>query len=342
MAQRTLDEIANRETRLLLLAAELAALHDVEDVASLAGRVEFVGERVIGAAASILALTDDVGAFRVVPSPLRRPAAMDAMLTKLRMNKLGESESVRAAIRVAELSDGPLQVPALDLFPGHDLSQLAPEFLVIALTHAHELLGGLLFAVRPDRQVEEIVRIVACHVAVSINQLRRQELARRLHAIDKDLGVPDEQYLRDQLRREVSRARRYDRSVGIAYVDLANRDEIRSAIGDFQTTQLLRRVGAVVLRNIRDTDVLATLRSGYGVIHTDTSKEGTRTSAQRLAVAIRERVGRAFNATPNIQLIVRCAAYPADADTPDDLLEYLFQGGDPVRDRLPSRMHERT
>ena len=44
----------------------------------------------------------------------------------------------------------------------------------------------------------------------------QREEARRLHSVDRCLWMPDEDFLLAQLRREVTRARRYGREVGIA------------------------------------------------------------------------------------------------------------------------------
>jgi len=59
---------------------------------------------------------------------------------------------------------------------------------------------------------------------------------------------------------------------------------------------------------------------GFGIVHTDTSDEGTRISAGRLRNSVVEMVKQRFPEAPELSVSMRMAAFPATAESVEDML----------------------
>jgi diguanylate cyclase (GGDEF)-like protein len=160
---------------------------------------------------------------------------------------------------------------------------------------------------------------------VAISQIREREDARRLHSVDAKLWVPDSHFLLQQFQREVNRARRYGREVGLALIRIDNEADVRERFGDFFTDHLLRRIGSQLLASVRDSDILGALGGAYAVIHTETGLAGTQLSANRLRDQAMEMVRQRFPEVPELRLSVRAVSYPATASSFDALLAALTE-----------------
>jgi diguanylate cyclase (GGDEF)-like protein len=314
---------AAAEGRLLYLAEHLAELHASPDLPWLAGRFEFLGEKALGASLTALAMADERGAFRAAASASPRPALARDLWATLDLDELAANPTAAEAFTLAERGARPLAVAVKDVFPSAGPPPGAEHAIIAPLLFNRELLGVGFFVVASDELTEAIARVLATHTAVAIHQLRQREDARRLHSVDQRLWVPDEHFLLAQLRREVNRARRYDREVGLALLRLDNEADIRAGFGAFFTDHLLRRIGSQLLACVRDSDVLGALDGGYAVIHSETPLAGTQLSAERLRDAVIGMVALRFPEVPALEITVRVAGFPATATTAEELVEEL-------------------
>lgn len=310
------------EGRLLYFAEQLAALHASPDMPWLVGRFEFLGEKAVGASLSVLALPDERGAFRAVRSGSPRPAIARDLWAALEIDDLAANTAAADAFTLAERGGRPLAVRVGDLFP-QATDQHRASAIIAPVLFNRELIGAGLFVVEPDPLAAPIAAALASHLGVAVHQLRQREDARRLHSVDQRLWVPDEQFLLAQLRREVNRARRYGREVGLALLRLENEDDVRARFGAFFTDHLLRRIGSQLLAGVRDSDVLGALDGAYAVIHCETPLAGTRLSAERLRDAVVQMVAQRFPEVPAPDISVRVAAFPDTATTADDMVAAL-------------------
>jgi len=311
------------EGRLLYLAEHLAELHASPDMRWLAGRFEFLGEKVLGATLTLLALPDERGAFRVAASASPRPASAHDARTALGIDALAGNTAAAKAFVAAETSGRPMTVRLADLFPAADSAGAGIEAIVAPLLCDREFLGVGLFAVDASPLGGQIAAVLASNAAVAISQIREREDARRLHSVDPRLWVPDDHFLLEQFEREVNRARRYGRQVGLALLRLENEDAVRARFGDFFTDHLLRRIGSQLLASVRDSDVLGALDGAYAVIHTETSQAGTQLSAGRLRDAAVGMVRQRFPEVPEARISVRAVSYPATAGSVEELVARL-------------------
>ncbi|MBF6600618.1 MAG: diguanylate cyclase [Dehalococcoidia bacterium] len=311
------------EGRLLYLAEQLASLHASVDMAWLAARLEFLGEKALGAALTVLALVDEAGTYRPLPPSPQAPARARALRDELKVAAIS-GDDASAILTLGEQESRPVVLAARDVFGVAPGDGSGADVIVAPVVYNRESIGVALFLVEPTALNQQIAATLCEHAGVAIYQLRQREEARRLHSIDPILWIPDETFLIAQLKRELSRARRYDRTLGVAALRFESERGVRRQFGDFFTDHLMRRIGSHMLAQVRDSDVLGALGGRYAVIHNETSLSGTRLSGERLRDAAVQMVVQRFPevAEPRISLAV--AAYPDSADNLEDLLLRLL------------------
>ncbi len=321
------------EGRLVYLVENLATLHAASGIAWIAGRFEFLGEKALGAALSVLALPDENGAYRAVASASPRTAAARALWEALAIDELAGNAAAAAVFGEAESHSRAVRYSVSELFP--EGKHVGPEDAIVApISFNRELIGVGLFVVEPGEMTEAMATILASHTAVAMHQLREREDARRLHSIDARLWVPDEDFLLAQLRREVARARRYGREVGVALLRFESETDVRAKFGDFYTNHLMRRIGSQLVAKLRDTDVVGALDGGYAVIQTETSLAGTELSSERLRDSVLQMITQRFPVIADPRISVHAVAYPVSASTTEDLVRHLIGDPEAQRDAL--------
>ncbi len=311
------------EGRLLYLAENLASLHASADMQWLAGRVEFLGEKALGAALTVLAIVDEAGTYRPLPVSPQAPQNAHELRDALRVGALPADERAAAVFAQVEGQSGAVTVEVEALFGVAPPEGTPAQAVLVPIAYNREAIGIALFVVDASPLDEQVALILANHVAVAVYQLRQREEARRLHSVDPILWIPDEDFLIAQLKRDISRARRYGRELGVAVLRLENERDVRRRFGDFFTDHLMRRIGSQVLSQVRDSDVLGALGGGYAVIHNETSLQGTRLSGERLRDSVTRMVVQRFPEVPAPAISLAIAAFPVSADSVEGLLAQL-------------------
>lgn len=311
--------------RLLYLAEQLAGLHASTDLGWLAGRFELLGEKVLGATVTFLAMPDERGAFRAAASSLARPAVARDAWAGLGIDALAGSAEAAQLFVAQETAAHPAVVRVGDIFPTTSPELVGREAIVAPLLCEREFLGVAFFLVDASPMVEAIAEVLAANVAVAVSQIRERQDARRLHSVDPTLWIPDDHFLLEQFRREVNRARRYGREVGLALLRVENEGDVRARFGDFFTDHLLRRIGSQLLESVRDSDVLGAFAGGYAIIHTETGLTGTQLSAERLRDYAVEMVRRRFPEVGGVRISAHAVSYPTTSSSVDGLLAHLAE-----------------
>lgn len=312
--------------QLLYLVQNLASLHAAPDLPSLAGRFEFLGEHALAAALTALVVPDESQSYRAVRSSSPRPAAAQALWDELAFGALSSNEAATAVFHAAENSAKPQRFELAQLV-GDAAAGRQESVIAAPIAFNRETIGiGIFLVQEPDATSDTVAGVIASHAAVAVYQLREREDARRLHSVDPKLWVPDEDFLRAQLQRELTRARRYGRDLGIGLLRLENEGEVRDRFGDFYAGHLMRRIGGQLLASVRDTDILGVLDGAYGVLHTDTGPEGTGISTYRLRDNIVKMIAQKFPEAPAANISVRVATYPANGDSVESLVTHLRDG----------------
>ena len=153
------------EGRLVYLAENLAALHAASSLPWIAGRFEFLGEKVIGAVLAVLALPDETGAYRAVASASPRVAAARALWQTLGIDDLASNTAAAAVFRETAGHARPVRLRLGEVFPGsaHDGQE---DLIVAPISFSREPIGVGLFVVGPGA-MPEMATILANHTAVA-------------------------------------------------------------------------------------------------------------------------------------------------------------------------------
>ena len=310
------------EGRLVYLVENLASLHAAQNMGWIASRFEFLGEKAIGAALTVLAISDDSGVYRAATSASQRPAMAGDWWDDLKIDELAQHTAAEAAFGAAEGRGRAAVYEIKELFP--DCAREGAERAIVApVSFNREMLGVGLFIVEPNELTEAMTSMLSSHAAVAIHQLRQRDEARRLHSLDQRLWVPDQSYLMTQLTREIARARRYGREVGVAMLRFASEPAVRATYGDFYANHVMRRIGSQLLIDVRDSDIVGALNGGYAIIHTETRLEGTQASSERLRDKVIGMLSQRFPELTDLEIDVSAAAYPASGATVEEVVGAL-------------------
>ena len=122
---------------------------------------------------------------------------------------------------------------------------------------------------------------------------------------------------------ELKRARRHSHSCVLLIADIDDFKRRNDTLGHLAGDLLLTEVAQVLKAGIREIDVAA--RYGgeeFAVLLPDTDEPGARVVGERLRAAVASRVFLQGSSTSGEKLTVSIgmARFPADADTPDDLI----------------------
>lgn len=310
--------------RLVYLAEQLTSMHAAPDMAWLTGRFEFIGENAVGASLTLLARPDASECYRAERGGTTRTANARALREDLHIDELSANQ--RAARIFAEVAaDGRTRTYDVQEMFEDAVTSLAKQVVVAPIAHNRETLGAGVFVLPEPSELSELMAGLLCqHAGVAIFQLREREEARRLHSTDPRLWVPDEDFLLAQVRREVVRARRYGREVGVALLRVENERDVRQRFGSFYADHMMRRIGAQLMSIVRDSDVVGALDGAFAVIHAETAMQGTQISAGRLRDRVLEMVQQRFPEAPSLDVSVSVVAYPESGSTLEDLLHGLL------------------
>jgi len=133
-----------------------------------------------------------------------------------------------------------------------------------------------------------IIRITESVVRQNERNLRQKNiLLKKLTSTDPLTGVVNRRFLFERLDRELNRARRYGHVFSLAMLDIDRFKSVNDSYGHQAGDRLLKAVGAALLAEARETDVVG--RYGgeeFLVLMPETSLEGAVVLAERIRGAI--------------------------------------------------------
>src|SRR5919109_887077 len=144
----------------------------------------------------------------------------------------------------------------------------------------------------------------------------RRELE-RLSITDDLTGLYNRRYVMEALANEVRRSRRLEHTFTLLMLDVDHFKEYNDAHGHLEGDAALARVAAILKESTRDVDCAA--RYGgeeFVVLLPETEAQGATGTAQR----IQERLARDALVGGKLTLSVGVAQFPADGESPDELL----------------------
>ncbi|MBN1419104.1 MAG: GGDEF domain-containing protein [Planctomycetes bacterium] len=164
--------------------------------------------------------------------------------------------------------------------------------------------------------------------------------------IDELTQVYNRRYFNEQLQREVNRARRYGAHLSLLLIDIDNFKAFNDTYGHLRGDDALRRFGALLRENARETDTICRYGGDeFVLLCPGTSKSDAQVLGERL-----RRAGEACEIATaegakrlSLRLTIGISTYPEDTDESSELIEIadrsLYQakrGGMPPAPPPPS------
>jgi diguanylate cyclase (GGDEF)-like protein len=163
-------------------------------------------------------------------------------------------------------------------------------------------------------------------VATAVTGRRSREQAARLAAVsaqaltDPLTGVLNRRGFLDALERELARARRYDRPVALAYVDVRGLKAVNDSEGHLAGDELLREAAGMLEDSARADDVVGRIGGDeLALLLGEQSIQGATVVANRIKDQVPARRAMLRLREP-WDLTIGTASYPADGTTVDELL----------------------
>ncbi len=138
-------------------------------------------------------------------------------------------------------------------------------------------------------------------------------------------GLYNHRFFQEQLRHELSRARRYNRVLSLLLMDLDHFKEYNDHLGHRQGDRLLQNVSAVFMENKRESDTVARYGGDeFALILPETNQIEAVGYAKRLRQTILEKrlgVKRDGAMGTQITISIGVATFPGDGTTAEELIE---------------------
>jgi diguanylate cyclase (GGDEF)-like protein len=151
--------------------------------------------------------------------------------------------------------------------------------IVVAVRPPHELCAG------SQERLQEYAELIAIALANADDRARLDNEA----ATDHLTGLPNHRALRERLADEVARARRYDRPLTVAIVDVDGFRELNDQAGLEIADDVLAEVGRRLRGAIREEDVLARMGGDeFGLIFVESDRHEALLRADRARRAVAE------------------------------------------------------
>jgi diguanylate cyclase (GGDEF)-like protein len=169
-----------------------------------------------------------------------------------------------------------------------------------------------------------LLSLVSTIAATAIGKAKVLEMTRLMAITDELTGLFNHRHLLQQLSSELSRTQRYGRALTLAMLDIDHFKHYNDTHGHLMGNEVLRSLGDIIRRNIRETDIAA--RYGgeeFSIIMPETNRTKGKLIAERLRKAIAAYPFKKAEQQPGgaINVSIGLASYPENAASPHDLIE---------------------
>lgn len=228
-------------------------------------------------------------------------------------------------------------------YKGERLSQ-SSSFLSVPLTYKNEVLGVINFGRREvagfSAHDVEMLSLVANQVALAITNASLYTQTRALSITDDLTGCHNRRYFQQMLQMEWKRAVRFRRDLSMVMIDVDHFKQYNDTYGHLQGDRVLRDLGRLFLKNLREVDTVARFGGEeFVLLLPDTDKRG--------AIAVAEKVRKfvedhAFSSggkkTRPVTISCGIATFPHDVGAMEDLVDSadiaLYRAKDQGRNRV--------
>ncbi len=225
------------------------------------------------------------------------------------------------------------------------------NFLCIPIATSHKQLGTLYlqFSITATSQEEqrtdidpliELGRTVAEHIALALSNVRMQEKLQEMAIRDHLTGLYNRRYMQENLEREIHRAAREKKPIGLILIDIDHFKSINDEYGHSAGDHVLKTMAELLSSNVRKGDICCRYggeeflfilpNSSYG--DTFSLAESLRTQVKELDITYdNHHIG-------NLTISLGVAAYPEQANTYGALIKAadaaMYRAKDQGRDHV--------
>jgi two-component system, cell cycle response regulator len=200
------------------------------------------------------------------------------------------------------------------------------ELISVPLRTTGGVLGVLNIYDRLDRQPYddadlETIRTFASQAAVALDNVLLHQEAQRLSITDGLTGLRNYRYFQQAIGREIERATRFGRPMGLLMLDLDHFKNVNDTHGHQVGDAVLIEVADRVRAEVREVDLVA--RYGgeeFAVVLPETDRGGAEHIAERICERVRSRPLHASGREIRLTVSIGVAVLPDDGKTPSALV----------------------
>ncbi|HBZ54989.1 MAG TPA: hypothetical protein DEO88_06255 [Syntrophobacteraceae bacterium] len=269
----------------------------------------------------------------------------------------GETERMEKVFRPQEcwaLRRGRLHVvepPRMGLQCSHVGPHVGGTYLCMPMMAQGEAVGLLHLASgslssRLAETKQSLAVTVTEHIALALANLKLRETLRNQSVRDPLTGLFNRRYMEESLERELSRANRNGRTLGVVMIDIDHFKHFNDTYGHEAGDTLLRELGNFLQNNVREGDIAC--RYGgeeFLLILPEVSMAATLHRADQMREEFKKKTIRyGGQSLGNITLSFGVAVFPTHADSVGTLLrmadQALYRAKEAGRDRVEPASHQ--
>jgi diguanylate cyclase (GGDEF)-like protein/PAS domain S-box-containing protein len=237
---------------------------------------------------------------------------------------------------------------AAEIAAGFKCRHVQPDqtaYLCVPLVAQGEAIGVfhvLLGATDPlqSEKKENLALRISDHLGLALAKLKLQEALQHLSVRDPLTGLYNRRYMEESMQRELIRAVRQGKEVGVIMLDIDHFKRFNDTFGHDGGDALLRKLAKFLQKHVRGSDIAC--RYGgeeFTLILPDASLEITQQRAEQILAAVRDlRVQQGQKVLDPVTLSLGVAVFPEHGDTHRALLQAadvaLYRAKETGRDRV--------
>jgi diguanylate cyclase (GGDEF)-like protein/PAS domain S-box-containing protein len=217
---------------------------------------------------------------------------------------------------------------------GHITGPASDQYLCLPLVVNAETIG-ILHLSQPDgsgRDRQEtgsleykaqIIVSIASHISISLSNIKLRETLLQQSIRDVLTGLFNRRYMEETLVRELSRAEREHKPVGLIMFDIDHFKQLNDTAGHHSGDALLRALGAYLNRVTRGGDIVCRYGGDeFLAVLPGAGRENARQFAEKIRQGIKElQVGQLESPSVRCTISLGVAVYPEDGSTSETLLK---------------------
>ena len=215
------------------------------------------------------------------------------------------------------------------------------------LVYKGEVLGVINFAREGvgsfSYQDVRMMSLVAGQVSQALANARLYTRTRELSVRDELTGINNRRHFQQMLQMEWKRAVRFRRQLSLIMVDVDHFKEYNDTFGHLQGDGVLRSIGALLKKNLREVDTVARFGGEeFVLLLPDTDKRGALVVAEKIRAVVSGHrfVTDEMRETRTITVSAGVATYPDDVGEMEDLIDQadiaLYRAKELGRNRVES------